>query len=53
MKSKRLTIDLEEELHQKFKIAAVTLGTTMKDILTEKIKEVIKEAEEKIKQDQK
>ena len=47
MKIKRLTIDLAEDTHQEFKIAVATLGTTMKDVLTKKIKEVIKEAEEK------
>ena len=47
MTIKRLTIELTEEMHQDFKVSVASLGTTMKDVLTERIKEVIKEAEEK------
>ena len=50
MTIKRLTIELTEEMHQDFKVAVASLGTTMKDVLTERIKEVIKEAEEKQKE---
>lgn len=46
MKTKRLTLDLPEEIHQEFKMAAVFKNTTMKDILMVRMKEVIKEYKE-------
>lgn len=47
MAIKRLTIELTEEMHQKFKVAVASKGTTMKEVLTERIEEIIKEEEEK------
>ena len=43
MKEKRLTIDIPEELHTEFRTIAFFTKITMKDMMIEKIKEVVKE----------
>jgi len=51
MQEKRITIIVPEDMHHKFKGAANDRKTTMTDILIERIKEVLREEENK-KQEQ-
>lgn len=44
---KRFTIELSEETHQHFKMLAALKGKTMKELITEKIEEVIQEEKKK------
>ena len=50
---KKLTIELSEETHTEFKMAALKRKTTMREIVVDYIEKVIMEEQEKSKQEQK
>lgn len=47
MNTKRMNLEIPEELHTKFKILAAQKKTTMKDLLIGFIKEAVKEESDK------
>lgn len=51
MKKKRLTIDIPEDLHEEFLTVAFFTKVTMKDMMIEKIKEIVKEYKEREKKE--
>lgn len=44
---KRFTIELSDEVHQYFKMLAALKGRSMKDLVAEKIEEVVEEEKKK------
>ena len=53
MKVKRFTIDMPEDLHEDIKTMAFFNKTTMKDIVVEKLREVVAEYKKRDKQNEK
>ena len=45
---KRLIFDIDEELHQEFKVECAINKNTMKEVLEEKIKEYIEQSKNKL-----
>ena len=52
MKKKRLTIDIPEDFHEEFLTVAFFTKVTMKDMMIEKIKEIVKEYKNKESKEQ-